>query len=595
MKGLSITTEYTIDNLRNLSTLYDKRTGNFINPYTYVTLYQGQDRFTKSNGMTDYQAINLFATYLKSLGQHNFNLTAGMNQEQSHYEAQSETSSGMINRNLPSISGTTGLIPLIGSDTYLEYANMGTFARLNYDFNNKYLFQVNGRNDGSSKFPNGHRYGFFPSVSAGWRISEEKFMKVLKPILNEFKLRGSVGTVGNQNIGDYQFFGGMTSYNPNWLFSGAQVGTLNAPPLVSNSFTWETVKTVDWGFDWGMFNNHFTGTFDWYQRDTKDILTSNPTPLPALLGTGAPLQNAGSLRTNGFELSINWKDKIGKVSYYIGANLFDFTSEVTNAINPSGVITNNTLYTGKKMGEIWGYITDRFYNTTDFVSGSLNANLRNGVLNTGVPKQNGQSPSPGDIVYKDLNGDGLITNGAGTLAAPGDLTIIGNNSLHYQYGINGGLSYKNFDFSFVIIGVGKQDQWISNSLSFPNQFLTYGALYSHQLNYWTPNNLNSFYGRIYTDNVNSSNQSFNQIVQSKFLYDGSFARVKNITARYNFSPELLKKLSINKLQFFCSIENPFLFDHMPQGMQPDVAAGSGSGGLGYPFMKKSSLGINLTF
>lgn len=594
-KGLTVTGEYTVDNLRTLNTVNDKKTGNFLNPYTYVTLYQGQDKFTKTNSLNDYKALNVFANYVKSFSNHTFNLTGGFNEEESYYEAVSTTSSGMINGNLPSISGTTGLIPVEGSDNYIESSTMGLFGRLNYDFKNKYLLQFNGRYDGSSKFPSGSRWGFFPSFSAGWRITEEKFMNFIKPVFNELKLRGSVGSVGNQNISDYQFYGGMTSYNPNWLFAAARVGTLNAPPLVSNSFTWETVKTIDYGFDWGMLRNRLTGSFDWYQRETKDILTTNPTPLPATLGTGAPLQNAGALTTKGFELQLNWKDKIGDLTYYVGLNLFDYQSEVANAINPQNVIAN--LYTGKKMGEIWGYVTDRFYTVNDFVAGSLNANLRNGTLLAGVPKQNAQAPSPGDILYLDQNKDGVITNGAGTLSNPGDQVIIGNNTKRYQYGINGGLAYKNFDLSFVIAGVGKQDQFINNTLTFPNQWLTYGALYAHQTNYWTPNNLNAFYGRIYTDNVNGNNQSYNQSVQTRFLLNGAFTRVRNITLRYNFLQSFLKKASINKLQVFYSIENPFTFHKMPEGMYPDVATqgSTAGGGLGYPFMRKSSVGINLSF
>ena len=595
LKGLTITGEYTIDNARNLSTSYDKRAGGFVNQFTYVAMTIGADKFTKANSSTDYKAINLFATYVKSIGKHNFTLTGGFNQESSHYEVASETSSGSINANLPSISGTTGLIPLTGSDNYLEYATRGLFGRLNYDYKNKYLFQINGRNDGSSKFPDGHRWGFFPSVSAGWRITEEGFMNFIKPVLNELKLRGSLGTVGNQNIGDYQFFGGMTSYTPNWLYGGTQVGTLNTPPLVSNSFTWETVETKDYGIDFGFFKNRLTGSYDWYQRDTKDILTSNPTPLPALLGTGAPLQNAGSLRTTGFELQLNWRDKIGQFSYSLGANLFDYKSEVTNANNTQNVITNGTLYIGKKMGEIWGYTTDRFYNTNDFAAGTLNASYRNGTLNPGIAKQNGQAPSPGDIVYVDYDKNGIITSGAGTMADHGDLQIIGNNSLRYQYGFNGSVAYKFIDLSFVIAGVGKQDQWNNNTFSFPNQWLIYGGLYAHQVNYWTPTNTGSFYGRIYTDNVNTPNQGFNQITQTKFLQNGAYARVKNITVRYTFPADLLKKAAINKMQFYVSFENPFMFHHMPDGMYPDMSTMGSGAGLGYPFMRKTSVGLSISF
>jgi TonB-linked SusC/RagA family outer membrane protein len=595
--GLTITGEYTIDNLHNQVTNYDKKVGGFLNPYGYTAQTIGSDKFSKINSYTTYQAVNLFGTYLKSLGQNNFTITAGFNQESSHYEIQSVTASGMLNPELPFISGTTGLIPTTASDNYLDNSTRGFFGRLNYDYKNKYLFQVNGRYDGSSKFPDGHRWGFFPSTSVGWRVMEEDFMKFLKPYVNEFKLRASVGTVGNQNIGDYQYYAGMTAYIPNWLYNSGQVGTLNPPSLVSDEFTWETVHTKDLGLDFGLFQNHLTGVVDVYQRDTKDILTSNPTPLPVVLGTGAPLQNAGSLRTKGFEVQLTWKNKIGKVGYYVSANLYNYNSTVTNANNTKNVITGNTLYIGKKMGEIWGYTTDRFYNVNDFVAGSLNTNLRGGTLLTGIAKQNGQSPNPGDILYKDFNGDGVITSGAGTLDNSGDYKVIGNSTPQYQYGVSGGVSYHNFDFSFLITGVGKQDQWINNTLAFPNQWLTYGALYEHQTNYWTPNNNNAYYGRIYTDNVNSSSQSYNQIVQTKFLYNAAYLRIQNLSLRYSVPVKNLKALHITTLQFFGSVENPYTFTHMPKGMYPDlvVQGATAGGGLGYPYMRKTSLGLNISF
>lgn len=223
------------------------------------------------------------------------------------------------------------------------------------------------------------------------------------------------------------------------------------------------MATKDFGVDFGFLRNRLTGAFDWYQRDTKDILTTNPTPLPVLLGTGAPLQNAGSLRTKGFEIQLGWKDKIGKVGYYINGSLYNYNSVVTGANNPKNVITNGTLYNGKRMGEIWGYVTDRFYTTDDFVDGTLNANLRGGTLKPGIPKQNGQAPNPGDIVYKDFDGNGVITSGSGTLDDPGDYKIIGNSTPQYQYGVSGGVSYRNVEFSFVITGVGKQDIWQNNT------------------------------------------------------------------------------------------------------------------------------------
>lgn len=595
--GFTLTGDYTIDNYHNKGTIYDKKVGGFLNPYGYTAQTIGSDTYTKKDSTMRFTSINVYGTYAKSLGEHNFTLTAGYNQEQNYAEGEWTTASGILNPDLPFISGVTGLIPYQASDYYNEYAVRGAFGRLNYDYKNKYLLQVNGRYDGSSKFPEGHQWGFFPSASAGWRITEESFMESVKPYLNELKLRASYGNVGNQNIAPYQFIPGMAVNIPNWLNNSLQVGSLNPPGLVSTTFTWETVQTKDLGVDFGFLRNRLTGTFDWYQRDTRDILTSNANPIPAVLGTGAPLQNAGSLRTRGFELQVSWRDKIGKVGYFITANLFNYNSIVTRVNNPQSVVTSNTLYVGKTMGEIWGYTTNRFYTANDFVAGSLNSNLRGGTLLPGLPKQNGQTPNPGDIMYKDFNGDGVITSGAGTLADHGDMRVIGNSTPHYQYSASGGVSFMNFNFSFLVVGVGKQQQFINNSLTFPNQWLTYGAVYKNELNYWTPANPNAFYGRIYTDNVNSPFQGYNQIAQTRFLLNGAFTRIQNLTLDYSFPKALINKFKLTRMSVFVSVENPYTYTHMPRGMYSDVAVqgSTAGGGLGYPYMRKTSFGVNLSF
>jgi TonB-linked SusC/RagA family outer membrane protein len=596
--GMSVTGEYTIDNLNTQTTNYDKKPSTlFLNPYGYTPEPIGNDKFQKINSMARYKAINVFANYVRSFGLHNFTLMGGFNQEESHSENQAVVASGLLSPDLPFLSGTTGLIPPTTSDNYTDWSTRGFFGRLNYDYRSKYLFQLNYRSDGSSKFPEGHRWVGLPSGSIGWRVMEENFMQFLKPYVNEFKLRASYGSVGNQNIGDYQYFGGMAITIPNWLYNSNRIGSITPPPLVSTDFTWETVETKDLGFDWGILRNRLTGTFDWYQRDTKDILTTNATPTPAVLGTGVPLQNSGALRTKGFELQANWRDKIGKVNYYIGANLYNYESTVTNAVNAQNVITGGYLYVGKKMGEIWGYTTDRFYNEEDFVKGTLNSNLRGGTLVAGVPKQGNQAPNPGDIVYKDLDSNGVINSGAGTLANHGDLQVIGNSTPQYQYGITGGVSFAHFDFSFVIMGVGKQDLWINNTLTFPNQWVSYGALYANETNYWTPTNRDAYYGRIYSVVSDGGIQANNQIVQTKFLTNGAYTRIKNVTLRYTFPSSLFKKAYLSNLQVFGSVENLYTFTHLPKGMDPDVAVQGGTvgGGLGYPFMRKMSVGVNLSF
>lgn len=591
VKDFTVTGEYTFSNYHILETNYDKLVY-LRSPWGWAMQPYGAGVYRKDNSLTDYHIINVFGNYRREFKKHNVSLMAGFNQEYRDMESNWVSKSNLINVDVPSISTASGTVD--GSDNYSEFATRGYFGRINYDFAGKYLLEANGRYDGSSRFPEGHRWGFFPSVSAGWRVTEENFMQWVKPYVNEFKLRASLGNVGNQNIAEYQFIATMSPYNPAWLNNGSVVVTETVPGLISPEFTWETVKTLDFGASFGILKNKLTGEFDWYTRDTKGILSRSNQPVPSVLGTTAPLTNSASLRSQGWEVELNWRDRVGKVSYYISANLYDYTSTVTKVDNNPNKLLSS-LYVGQKMGEIWGYTTDRFYRVDDFVAGTLDANLKNGTLKAGVPRYGTQNPNPGDLMYVDFNGDGLVNAGSSTADSSGDRRVIGNSSLRYQFGIRGGVTFRNFDFSFVIAGVGKQDQFRNNQLIFPNNWQVYGSLYSHQTNYWTPtkNESDAYYGRIYTETPNGTAQTFNEITQTRFLLDGAYLRVRNLSLRYNLPQEWLKKIRFQNLSITYNIENPFTFHHLPDGLYPDVSdLGSG---LGYPFMRKSSVGVNLTF
>jgi TonB-linked SusC/RagA family outer membrane protein len=583
--GLTVTGEYTFDNLRELNTSYDKITTS-IDPRNFAVATTGTGAFRKLNAITDYHAINIFANYVKNFRKHHLSFLVGFNQEDNSYEEEDVTRTMPISNNLPSISQSTG--PITADDNYSQYAIRGYFGRVNYDYDGKYLLEVNGRDDASSKFPEGHRSGFFPSFSAGWLLTKEKFMQSSSSWLNELKIRGSFGSVGNQSIDPYQFVPGLTSYTAYWLSGNAQVTSLNPPALVSSNFTWETVQTTDLGLDFGVLKNRLTGSFDIYQRDTKNMLYKG-IQLPAVLGAGAPLENVAALRSQGFEVQLNWRDRIGKVSYRVSANLYDYISKITKIQNQAGLLSQ--YYVGQQLGEIYGYVTDRLYTVNDFVPGTLSSNLTGGTLKPGIPKIDGALPNPGDVLYKDLNHDGVINAGSSTLSNPGDRKIIGNNSLRYQYGISGGVSYKGFDFSFVTTGVGKQDQFRANILSFPNYY-GFGTIYAYQLNYWTPSNTNAFYGRTYDQS--KGNQAYNEYVQTRYLLNGANFRVKNLTLAYAIPAQILKKISIDKFSVFFSVENAITFDHLPKGSDPAISP-SGTYGYDYPFMRLYSIGTNITF
>jgi len=591
LKGLTLTGEYTFDNLRRNEEFYNKKVS-FVNTSNFQLSNGGTGVYRLTDESTSYNALNIYGNYLKSIGDHNFGLMFGLNQESNSFKSNQAQRDGMISAEFPSLSQATG--PVTATNALSEYSLRGYFGRFNYDYKGKYLLEFNGRYDGSSKFPDGHRWGFFPSASAGWRISEENFAKGIKTVLNDFKIRGSFGEVGNQNIDPYQFIAVMGGFNPGWLNgTTALLTTLNPPGLISSNFTWATVRTLDLGFDFALFSNKLSGSFDWYKRDTKDILSVGEIPLPSVLGTGAPLQNTAAVRSKGFEIQLNWKDKIGNVDYRIAVNLYDTKGTVTKFDgNSAGVLSK--YYVGQSTGEIWGYTSDRLYTTDDFVAGSLNQNLTGGTLKPGIVKFQGQNPNPGDMMYKDMNGDGVIFSGAGTLSDPGDRRVIGNSTPRYQYGLNGGVSWKGFDFSFVITGVGKQDSWLlgadPNPLVLPNQY-AFGTIYAHQLNYWTASRTDAFYARIYDQAA--GNQSFNQQVQTRYLLNAAYLKIKNLSLSYSLPADWLKKIRLSKLSVFYSIENPFTFDHLPKGLDPSVLGRQY--GLGYPFMRMSSIGANLSF
>ena len=591
LKNLKITGEYTFDKsknnarevaLRNRYLSADTDDLDFLNDETF---------YRRSSGSTDYHAVNLYVNYDKSFSGHNFGVLIGTNQESSKYEYFNVRRADLISGEVPSISTSTGTIS--ASDDFNEYAVSGYFGRINYNYEEKYLLEANARYDGSSRFPPGYRFGFFPSVSAGWVLSEEYFMEPIQQLISLLKLRGSWGEVGNQVTGnDYPYIPGMAPYNAQWIDPNTNLRyvSLGTPSLVSDNFTWETVQSFNLGIDLGLFNDKFNGSFDVFRRKTLDMLAPG-SELPAVVGASAPLQNVADLETKGWDLEVNWEDNIKSFNYSLGLNLSDNRSFITRFKNEAGLLSD--YYEGQEIGELWGYVTHGFFTVDDFVEGSLNENLTGGTLKEGIAAFEGyeERQNPGDIRFVDLDGDGVITNGDNTLDNPGDRTIIGNQgNRRYQFGINGSASYKNFDFSFYLQGVGKRDRWINTALFWPYRS-EFQEIFANQLNYWTPENTDAYYPRYYPES--SGNTDISRNLQTKYLLNGAYLRVKNITAGYSLPPSFLNSINITKARIFFSGENLFTFDDLPEGLNAE-AQNITSGGY-YPFLKKFSFGINLSF
>lgn len=587
LDGLTLNAEFTYDHLNENIQNYNKKV-----TYAHVDKFSEESTsqyssYTAQKEMTNYTALNIYGSYNKLFAdKHNFTVMLGYNLEDSHYEFLKVSTEDMISDELPSISQAVG--EKKADDGFTEFSILGFFGRLNYAYKDRYLIEISGRSDASSKFPKGSRWGFFPSASIGWRVMEEPFMESLREYIPEFKIRAAYGEVGNQNISAYEFVPSMGSYNSSWLHENKQPVTLYSPAIVRGNFTWERVQTMNLGFDLSLFENRLSANFDYFCRYTRDMLTDG-VELPNVLGTGAPMQNVADLKSKGFELEMNWRDRIGDIAYSIGFNLYDYKSYITKFDNEAGLISSH--YVGERLGSLWGYVTDRLYTVDDFVEGSLDANLKNGTLKEGIPHVEGINPNPGDVLYKDLDGNGIINAGKSTLDEPGDRQIIGNNQLRFQYGINGSISWRDIAFSFMLQGVGKNDKWISNDLIFP-YYYEFGTVYKHQLDYWTPENPNSKFPRLYETGTRNSNYNANIRQQSGFLTNGAYMRIKNLTLAYTFPTAWTKRFGVNNLRVYATGENLFTFDHMPKGLDPSLA--NKGGGLGYPFMKSYSFGISLS-
>ena len=595
IKGLELVGEYTYDRKNWQKSYYAKK-------WEYTTEQLGSnnsvtsDYLFKSEDHEDYNALNLYGTYNFSIKEdHMFKVMAGFNQEQNSWI--SVQTHDMIAPSAPSFTSATGKI--IPQNSYSDYAIRGAFYRINYNYKDRYLFEANGRYDGSSKFPKDDRFGFFPSFSVGWNIARESWMEKALDYVSDLKLRASWGQIGNQNIGNYGYYSTMQPVgNSNyWLKDGEFITYISTPGLVSNSFTWETVETLDIGFDASMFNSRLQVTFDWYQRTTRDMLIAG-IQLPAVVGTSAPMRNAADMRTRGWEIAVNWRDQIGDWKYNVGFNLYDYKSKITKYSNNEDKLLSQNYYEGKTLGEIWGYVSDGFYTIDDF-DGPGTWQLKDGVASL-----DGYNPRPGDEKFVNLNDD-RGTNGLNTVDSPGDQKVIGNSTPRYNFGVNLGVSYKGFSLSAILQGTAKRDVWIGGMSLFPfgGSAKAYYPVFYNQTDYWEP--MGSCDGQ-YTENdreywvaknpdaslyrlySNMQNHGSNQRASTKYLQNGAYMRLKNITLAYTFPKALISKVSLSALKVFVSAENLATISSLPKGYDPERLS------WGYPFYRTLSFGLNVT-
>ncbi len=549
--------------------------------------------------------INAYATYrFEPWAGHNFSIMGGYSQEYMNYAYFDTRAEDQAIMNIPSMSNAQGQVKT--SDNYHDYAIRSGFFRFNYDYDNRYILEVSGRYDGSSKFPKASRFGFFPSFSVAWNIANEPFMAGTRGWLDQLKPRFSYGSIGNQSsVGYYDYISSMvmSTQSTVWL-SGSDSGYVTAigiPGIVSNSFTWETITTMNAGIDFAAFKNRLTGSFDWFTRDTKNIL-SESVALPAVLGTTAPMQNVGAMRTTGWELQIGWKGSFGRDGgYNVGFNISDYTSVVTS-LNFNEEKSLSYLYEGQSVGEIWGYKWDGFYTVDDF------SDLSTWKLKDGVTAIQGVNPRPGDYKFKNLrDGDysetdeNTVNNGKNTVDNPGDMVVIGNSTPRYQYGFNFGADFKGVSLSVLLQGVGKRDYYLNGPYfytSYAGNDAIWFPVFKGTEDYWRPvstdasdpnyyvqANPDARLPRVYGTIGNSGS---NRRTNDHMLQNAAYLRLKNVTLSYSFPKALLQKISVKALRIYVSGENLATLTSLPNGLDPETIA------WGYPFYRTVSFGLNIT-
>ena len=562
----------------------------------------GNDFVAQAKSSYTTNVANVYANYSKIFNEvHNFKALAGLNSEWQSFERTYARRNTLLDKNKPEFNLAIGdqfTSPLASNATLnpglSQYAIAGFFARINYDYDGKYLLELNARYDGSSKFPAQEQWGFFPSASAGYRISNEKFMESTRNWLNDLKLRASIGSIGNQNIANNAFLSVMNRANPWWLGSGSSVPpSVGLPSNVDQNLTWEKVTTQNIGLDLRVFNM-LSMTFDYYQRDTKGMLSPGKT-LPGSFGQSAANTNSGNLRTKGWELGINFNKEINKdVAVYADLTLSDYTTEVTEWNNTSKLL--GSFYAGQKIGEIWGLTTEGLIQSTDvvdatglIVNGVDYKNIRSGVFKFG----------PGDVKYKDLDGNSQITRGAGRADDSGDLSVIGNTTPHYQYGIRLGSTLYGFDVDIFFQGVGERQYWATSDLVLPFYNRT-DAMYAHMNDYWTPDNTDAYYPNPYPNHAGNSFGSYapgsnNFVAQSRYLQNMSYLRLKSLTVGYTVPKSFCDKIGVDKIRPYISGINLLTFKDDKLPVDPEIDEAESAWGRTFPFSKTWSVGLQLAF
>lgn len=563
------------------------------NPYLIpVSDYAaGYTNASEYNNKGEYFSTNLFTDYSFDIDtDHQFKVLVGFNSELNKYRDLQGTRLGLIVDNAPTLNTATGNPSTSGG--YAHWATAGFFGRFNYSYKDRYLVEINGRYDGSSRFPRELRWNLFPSYSVGWNIANEDFFP-WKEHVSMLKLRGSYGELGNQYTDNwYPFYSTMpvSTNTGGWLLGNTRPNSASAPGLIASTLTWERVTSWNLGADIQTFNNRLDLALEVYKRNTFDMIGPAP-ELPVILGTAVPRLNNAEMYSKGVELNVSWKDRVGAVGYSVRAILSDDMQTITKYPNPTGSLSN--WYDGRRNGEIWGYSTIGIAKT----QAEMDAHIAN------TTQSFSSQWFAGDIMYRDLNEDGIVNAGGNTLSNPGDLTIIGNSLPRYRYSLDLGANYKGFDFRAFFQGVGKRD-YMPNGPYFwgANGGMWQAAGFEENMDFFRDENsvmvqngvldvnLDSYLPRPYFGNGK------NQQTQTRYLQNAAYLRLKNAQIGYTIDPNTVSKLGLSRVRVYLSGENLLTFTKMAKVFDPESVGLSGwNDGKTYPFSTVYSFGLNINF
>ena len=578
----------------------------------YVTEADSYKR--EYNYETNHISANVVGTFTPQLGPgHKLNVVAGWNLENRRYDVETILRLGMLYPGMTSFEMFEGTeITLKQYDS--DWATIGTFARANYTLLNRYILEGSVRYDVNSRFPKNQRGGWFPSASAGWRVSEEPWMQAAKPVLTNLKIRGNWGILGNGGIEPYSFMETMGIGKTSVIFDGGFVNTAGMPSMIPDNLSWERIRTWDVGLDVDMLRSRLSFSGDFYIRHTDNMYSSGP-ELPALLGAATPKGNYGQLKTRGWELTLSWRDgfKLGgkDFSYSVRGSLWDNRTWVTKFYNESHNIFG--YYEGKELGELWGFRTDGLFMSNEEAAAWYPDKYHNLLTST--------IPYAGDIKFVDVDGNKEITAGAGTLEDHGDLDRIGNIMPRFQYGVNIDLKWNGIGLSVFLQGIGHRDWYPSEGSGF--FWGGYARAYDYALKdqldrvildksseNWTVTNPGAYWPRrLYAAANAGSGLGTMNSYNDYFLQNAAYLRLKNLTIDYTIPSKWLEKIHIEKLRVFFSGENLLtwspIFKHTSM-FDPEVITKGDSDfgnststsmgdGYSYPMLKSFTFGINLTF